>query len=62
MVAESAAVEEHIDDLFRLRPCATDLGFWAEVSPAWVARVKSEDRRRVLASGCGAVSTLLVSA
>ena len=47
------------DDLIRLRPCATDLGFWADVKPAGVARVKGEDRKRVLASGCGAVSTLL---
>lgn len=46
-------------DLKRLRPCATDLGFWAEVEPALVQAVKQEDRRRVLASGCGAVTTAL---
>ncbi|MGH7673835.1 MAG: formate dehydrogenase accessory sulfurtransferase FdhD [Gemmatimonadales bacterium] len=48
-----------LDDLRKLRPCATDLGFWAEVSPERVALVKGENRRRVLASGCGAVTTML---
>ena len=48
-----------LDDLVRLRPCATDLGFWAEVDAAAVARVRGQDRRPVLASGCGAVSTYL---
>ncbi len=43
----------------RLRPCATDLGFWAEVPPERVAKVAEEQRRPVLASGCGAVSTFL---
>jgi FdhD protein len=47
------------DDLLRLRPCATDLGFWAEVKPERVALVRGENRKRVLASGCGAVTTLL---
>jgi FdhD protein len=47
------------DDLLKLRPCATDLGFWADVPPERVAAVKGERRRRVLASGCGAVTTLL---
>jgi FdhD protein len=47
------------DDLVKLRPCATDLGFWAEVAPEGVVRVKGENRKRVLASGCGAVSTFL---
>ena len=42
-----------------LRPCATDLGFWAEVDPALVDAVTAERRRPVLASGCGAVSTML---
>lgn len=46
-------------DLKRLRPCATDLGFWAEVDSALVEEVKRENRRRVLASGCGAVTTFL---
>ena len=47
------------DDLVKLRPCAPDLGFWAEVAPARLARVKGDNRKRVLASGCGAVSTFL---
>jgi FdhD protein len=53
--------EGYIDsiDEVRLRPCATDLGFWAEVPEARVLAVQSEERRPVLASGCGAVSTFL---
>jgi FdhD protein len=47
------------DDVVKLRPCATDLGFWADVAPERVAHVKAENRKRVLASGCGAVSTFL---
>ncbi|MFI5234490.1 MAG: formate dehydrogenase accessory sulfurtransferase FdhD [Gemmatimonadales bacterium] len=43
----------------RLRPCATDLGFWADVAPARVTAIESSGRRSVLASGCGAVSTFL---
>jgi len=43
----------------KLRPCASDLGFWAEVAPERVAAVAEEQRRPVLASGCGAVSTFL---
>ncbi|HEV2751811.1 MAG TPA: formate dehydrogenase accessory sulfurtransferase FdhD [Gemmatimonadales bacterium] len=50
---------ESLDDLLKLRPCATDLGFWADIKPARLAAVKGENRRRVLASGCGAVSTFL---
>lgn len=46
-------------DEVRLRPCATDLGFWAEVPPDRVAKVAEEQRRPVLASGCGAVATFL---
>ncbi len=42
-----------------LRPCATDLGFWAEVDPERVQEVEHSGRRAVLASGCGAVSTFL---
>lgn len=45
----------------RLRPCATDLGFWAEI-PAERLQVVAEERRRpVLASGCGAVATYLAA-
>src|SRR5437660_1084822 len=50
---------ETLDDLVKLRPCATDLGFWAEVKPERVTLVEGENRKRVLASGCGAVSTFL---
>src|SRR6266850_7933859 len=50
---------ESLDDLVRLRPCAPDLGFWADVKPERVAVVKGENRKAVLASGCGAVTTLL---
>jgi len=53
--------EGYIDELdeVHLRPCATDLGFWAEVPAARVDAVRAEGRRPVLASGCGAVSTFL---
>ena len=53
--------EGYIDsiDQVHLRPCATDLGFWADVPEDRVATVKAEGRRPVLASGCGAVSTFL---
>lgn len=43
----------------RLRPCATDLGFWAEVPAGRFDSVRGEGRTAVLASGCGAVSTFL---
>jgi FdhD protein len=43
----------------QLRPCATDLGFWAQVPDERLAMVRAEGRRPVLASGCGAVSTFL---
>lgn len=42
-----------------LRPCASDLGFWADVPAERVEAVRAERRRPVLASGCGAVSTFL---
>jgi FdhD protein len=53
--------EGYIDSLeqVRLRPCATDLGFWAEIPEERLAAVQAEGRRPVLASGCGAVSTFL---
>lgn len=56
--------EGYIDsiDQVHLRPCATDLGFWAEVPEGRVAAVQAEGRRPVLASGCGAVSTFLADA
>lgn len=46
-------------DLISLRPCATDLGFWAEVPEERLAAIRDDERRRVLASGCGAVSVAL---
>lgn len=49
---------ESIDQL-HLRPCATDLGFWAEIPPERVEKVRAEGRQSVLASGCGAVSVYL---
>jgi FdhD protein len=53
--------EGYIDsiDQVRLRPCATDLGFWADVPAERVEAVRAEGRQPVLASGCGAVSTFL---
>ncbi len=53
--------EGYIDsiDQVRLRPCATDLGFWAEIPAERLQAVVAEGRRPVLASGCGAVSTFL---
>ncbi len=53
--------EGYLDDLsqLKLRPCATDLGFWADLDPGRVAGIKAENRRPVLASGCGAVATYL---
>src|SRR5947199_8861269 len=50
---------ETMDDLLRMRPCATDPGFWADVKPERVAFVKRQHKKRVLVSGCGAVSTFL---
>jgi FdhD protein len=49
---------EHIGEL-QLRPCATDLGFWAVIPAERLAKVHAEGRRSVLASGCGAVSVYL---
>ena len=48
-----------LDDLVQLRPCAPDLGFWADVKPERLSQVKAERRKPVLASGCGAVATML---
>jgi FdhD protein len=56
--------EGYIDsraDLISLRPCATELGFWAEVPRERYETVEGAERRRVLASGCGAVTTILGS-
>lgn len=48
-----------VTELVSLRPCATDLGFWAVVPAANLAAVAADGRRKVLASGCGAVSVAL---
>ncbi|MHB0962435.1 MAG: formate dehydrogenase accessory sulfurtransferase FdhD [Gemmatimonadaceae bacterium] len=56
--------EGYIDsraDLISLRPCATEPGFWAEVPRERYETVEGTERRRVLASGCGAVTTILGS-
>lgn len=56
--------EGYIEDVSQvhLRPCSTDLGFWATIPPERLAAVQSEGRRPVLASGCGAVATYLANA
>ena len=48
-----------IADLLSLRPCAGELGFRAVVPEARYTTVERAERRRVLASGCGAVTTIL---
>ena len=56
--------EGYIDartDLISLRPCAREPGFWAEVPRERYETVEGTERRRVLASGCGAVTTILGS-
>jgi FdhD protein len=50
---------DSVGDLARLRPCASDLGFWADIPAERVASVRGRGGRPVLASGCGAVSVLL---
>lgn len=52
---------ERADELLSLRPCTRELGFWAEVPAERWDAVERSDRKRVLASGCGAVSTILGS-
>jgi FdhD protein len=49
-------------DEVRLRPCSTDLGFWATIPDDRFESVRAENRRPVLASGCGAVATYLADA
>ena len=56
--------EGYIDrmaDVVRMRPCTSELGFWVEVPPDKYDTVERAERRRVLASGCGAVTTILGS-
>jgi FdhD protein len=52
---------ETASDVLRMRPCAKELGFWVDVPAARYEAVEASDRRRVLASGCGAVTTILGS-
>lgn len=52
---------DSVHDLVRMRPCAQELGFWVDVPPERVAAVEASERTRVLASGCGAVTTVLGS-
>ena len=52
---------DRLSDLQSLRPCARELGFWAQVPDERYQSVEQSDRRRVLASGCGAVTTILGS-
>ena len=56
--------EGYIDrasEIVRMRPCAAELGFWVDVAPERFDSVERAERRRVLASGCGAVTTILGS-
>jgi FdhD protein len=56
--------EGYIDnqqEIVRMRPCASELGFWVEVPLDKYSAVERAERRRVLASGCGAVTTILGS-
>lgn len=56
--------EGYIDrqsDIVRMRPCTSELGFWVEVPDDKYSTVERTERRRVLASGCGAVTTILGS-
>lgn len=50
---------DSIADLIALRPCAGELGFRAQVPDVRYSTVERAERRRVLASGCGAVTTIL---
>jgi FdhD protein len=56
--------EGYIDrqsEIVRMRPCTSELGFWVEVPSDKYESVERAERRRVLASGCGAVTTILGS-
>jgi FdhD protein len=56
--------EGYIDaraDLLSMRPCAKEPGFWVTVPDERYSTVEGQERRRVLASGCGAVTTILGS-
>lgn len=56
--------EGYIDtpaDIVRMRPCTAEPGFWVDVAPGRYEAVEATERRRVLASGCGSVTTILGS-
>jgi FdhD protein len=50
---------DSMDDVLSMRPCAGELGFRVQVPPEKYSTVEGAERRRVLASGCGAVTTIL---
>ena len=52
---------DRLDDIVKMRPCAREPGFWVDIAPERVATVESSSRRRILASGCGSVTTFLGS-
>lgn len=52
---------DRAEDIVRMRPCAKEPGFWVDIAPDRVAAVETSGRRRILASGCGAVTTFLGS-
>ncbi len=56
--------EGYIDkpsDIVEMRPCATELGFRVQIAAERYQTVELAERRRVLASGCGSVTTILGS-
>ena len=50
---------DRAEDVLRMRPCTAELGFWVEVPIAKYDSVEGQERRRVLASGCGSVTAIL---
>jgi FdhD protein len=52
---------DSVGDIVRMRPCTQELGFWVDVPQDKYNTVERAERRRVLASGCGAVTTILGS-
>ena len=52
---------DRAEDIVRMRPCTKELGFWVDVPADRYDTVERAERRRVLASGCGAVTTILGS-
>jgi FdhD protein len=52
---------DRMEDIVKMRPCAREPGFWVDIAPERVTAVESSSRRRILASGCGSVTTFLGS-